>query len=409
MCDTFTFFSKIEKDESFFAKNSDRDPGEPQIIEITDEVKPHFDNTFFTESLPKYTPQLEALKRLIPKYDHPYKAILSRPTWIWGAEMGVNEKGVCIGNEAVFSKEPLIPDGILGMDILRLALHNGATATEAAEIITSVLESCGQGGNGSYSGSLKYHNSFLIKDFHRAYVIESSGKNWVRKEVKECASISNSYTLRKDYNLASHAFRGTDLKKDLENSFYTFFSKGDFRQDYTHQQIKYLDKGVNEVFGILRSHISADNKMKRGMRSICVHPGIIVKSETTSSMIVHYYKDKIITWVTSSPNPCVSLFKPLVLSNNNAFHQFRSPERALAYFKTNRSVAEFLVRNKVIFNKEVKSLRDELQAQFLDIIYSDLENKTTEQLVADCSRCFEMEQTYLQQIHTLTGQSIVTP
>jgi hypothetical protein len=41
---------------------------------------------------------------------------------MWGAEMGANEKGVCIGNEAVWTKlnsEDDLVERLLGMDLLR--------------------------------------------------------------------------------------------------------------------------------------------------------------------------------------------------------------------------------------------------------------------------------------------------
>ena len=48
--------------------------------------------------------------------------ILSKPAWMWGAEMGANEAGVVIGNEAVYTKLQSSKDAeekLLGMDLVR--------------------------------------------------------------------------------------------------------------------------------------------------------------------------------------------------------------------------------------------------------------------------------------------------
>jgi secernin len=64
--------------------------------------------------------------------------------------MGANEHGVCIGNEAVHSRLAAdCDDGtarLLGMDLVRLGLERGATAREALDVMTSLLEEHGQGG-----------------------------------------------------------------------------------------------------------------------------------------------------------------------------------------------------------------------------------------------------------------------
>ena len=48
--------------------------------------------------------------------------ILSKPAWMWGAETGANEPGVCIGNEAVWTQladETDLTERLLGMDLVR--------------------------------------------------------------------------------------------------------------------------------------------------------------------------------------------------------------------------------------------------------------------------------------------------
>ena len=64
-----------------------------------------------------------------------------------GGEAGLNEKGVAIGNEAVFPKLRTRADGVLGMDLLRAALAGCGTAREAVDFITCFTERNDQGGN----------------------------------------------------------------------------------------------------------------------------------------------------------------------------------------------------------------------------------------------------------------------
>jgi len=78
----------------------------------------------------------------IPQVPVTYATIGSSPYWCWGYEEGINEYGVAIGNEAIFtktftsaaaaSKAGRAPArGLLGMDLLRLGLERGKTAREA--------------------------------------------------------------------------------------------------------------------------------------------------------------------------------------------------------------------------------------------------------------------------------------
>ncbi len=67
----------------------------------------------------------------IPQVARTHAVLLSRPWWMWGAEMGANEHGVVIGNEAVFTDQPDGEPALLGMDLLG-SPSNGRDSAEGA-------------------------------------------------------------------------------------------------------------------------------------------------------------------------------------------------------------------------------------------------------------------------------------
>jgi secernin len=97
MCDTVAMFSRDGSGRSFFGKNSDREPGEPQIVYYSENPVDEFNQRPYIEASSKYTSgPLLALKSIFDKFDNPYSALISRPVWMWGAEMGVNQFGLSI-------------------------------------------------------------------------------------------------------------------------------------------------------------------------------------------------------------------------------------------------------------------------------------------------------------------------
>ena len=60
----------------------------------------------------------------IDQCSHTHCVILSKPAWMWGGEMGANQHGVCIGNEAIWTKlggPEDLEEKLLGMDYVRFA------------------------------------------------------------------------------------------------------------------------------------------------------------------------------------------------------------------------------------------------------------------------------------------------
>ncbi|MCU0299083.1 MAG: carcinine hydrolase/isopenicillin-N N-acyltransferase family protein, partial [Candidatus Nanopelagicales bacterium] len=179
MCDTFVSLPGATSDGSvILGKNSDREPNEAHellMVPASDDPGQRLKATYIEIA---QAPRTNAV-------------VLSKPYWIWGAEMGVNEHGVSIGNEAVFTKAKREKQpGLLGMDLLRLALERAETGEEAIEVIISLLAAHGQGGQAGHTHKLVYDNSFIIADRTQAWILETVGRDWAANRIERTASIS---------------------------------------------------------------------------------------------------------------------------------------------------------------------------------------------------------------------------
>ena len=180
-----------------FAKNSDRPPGEPQI------TWPFGRRSSAGCSL--------RTQYLTIGDTGAHAALLSCPTWLWGAEHGVNEHGVAIGNERVATTHDssAAAPALIGMDLVRLGLERARTAAEAVEVMTGLLEQCGQGGIADATHAEAYDSSFLVADPTSAFVLETAGRDWVAAPFA-AAAISNRITLGTEWTQASRSLAPGD-------------------------------------------------------------------------------------------------------------------------------------------------------------------------------------------------------
>jgi len=293
VCDTIAV---VRPDRVLFAKNSDRDPNEAQILEwVPAAVHPDGSRVRCT--------WIE-----IPQARRTHAVLLSRPFWMWGAEMGANEHGVVIGNEAVFTDQPYAPTGLTGMDLLRLALERADTAAAAVDVIVALLEAHGQGGGcGHEDRDFTYHNSFLIADAREAHVLETAGTLWAAEPVAGGArSISNGLTIP---GFAEHSDR---LK--------TAVSACRVRRPRTEA----LAAGAGDptaLAAILRDHgpeaaTPRYSPINGAMTAPCMHAGgLATGSQTTASWISEIRPGGARHWVTATAAPCTGVFKPVRLEH----------------------------------------------------------------------------------------------
>ena len=173
MCDTFVVLGGLAASGcTMLAKNSDREPNEAQYLT----------RVAARDHAPGSTVRCTYVE--LPQAAHTHAVLGSRPWWMWGFEHGVNEHGLAIGNEALFSRLPASTEpGLLGMDLLRLTLERAASAEEGLAVLTGLLERHGQSGRTSATREASYHNSFVLADAAEAWILETAGRHWAARRV----------------------------------------------------------------------------------------------------------------------------------------------------------------------------------------------------------------------------------
>jgi secernin len=323
MCDSVVATRpETREGTTLFAKNSDRHRGECQP---------------FVQHPAAFHPRgavVACTHVEIPQVGEAYAVMGHSPWWVWGFEHGVNEHAVAIGNQTVFSQEPVEETpGLIGMDLVRLGLERGRDAREALEVIATLIEQHGQGGAGFGPGEGGYHNSFLIADPESAWVLETSGRRWAAKPIV-LHSLSNHITLRDDWTICSRDLesfaRGMGWWRDL--------GRLDFAAAYRNPHVpgrisegrlarsrELLEAGrgkhdLASMKALLRDHGPGASGPPTQLTpeddaycTLCMHAEPI--GTTTASMIAPLPEDRVGPWPVhvSFASPCTSLFIPVYL------------------------------------------------------------------------------------------------
>ncbi len=349
MCDTFYIRRPGGgAGTAYFAKNSDRDPNEPQYMFFVPAGKISHPKTYVE----------------MPPYEVKCGTWLSKPSWMWGAEMGVNEHGVAIGNEATFNKVKVEKVGVLGMDHLRVALELSSTAREALEILIRNTEDYGQGGDGGYEHPLFYHNSYLLTDHREAYVLDTVGRYWAYKKVMGNYNISNKIAIQNDFDDVSPELKGKvqNLEKHFTNPIVSYFAGAYHRERRGMEIMQREQHGLSDVMSALQDRHTGKVAT---MRNICMIAGGLVSSQTTASLF-YDYKSKLI-WYTEGPDPEVQLFKPLQLG----FCEEDDPREGIKRWKHNNLLFRAALKDYEANKNRLTPLRTQYQDQLLQLSASD--------------------------------------
>lgn len=216
--------------------------------------------------------------------------LASVPRWGWGAEHGVNEAGLAVGNEAIYTTlDPRShPPALTGMDLVRLTLERAASARDGVEVLTGLLERYGQGGTGHRDEERPYWSSFLLADPTDAWVVETSGTTWAAEQVSEVRAISNRTTIPSFDAVHRHPRQPVA-------------SLVDPRWQASKDVLARRPVTVEVLRAHLRRHDQPDGW------SICMHAGLV----TTASMVAEL-GGAVVAWCLLG-SPCRSVYVPVLV------------------------------------------------------------------------------------------------
>lgn len=414
MCDTLIApKSSTVNNIAVFGKNSDRPPNEGQHLAY-----------FPAQNFPAGS-RVECTYIDIPQVKKTNAVLLSKPFWMWGGEIGVNEHGLVIGNEAVFSKIPANKKpALLGMDMLRAALERAGEPREAMQVIIDLLEEFGQGGNCIHDGELYYHNSFIIANADDAWVLETVDKQWAARQLKDVYSISNCLTLNDKYDMASSGLtdlalkeglakpgRDLNIAEDYSDFIFTKFSKGRERRGRTLCALEEQkgDISVESVMNILRGHKKENFDPRNGIADVdvCMHAGFgpVRVSQTTGSMIVYLDKRNPLIFATGTAAPCTGIFKPFWMDALSSldFGTLPGGSSDSSLFWTHEKLHRAVLLNYPGRIKTYAEGRDAMEKQFVEDAFKLHNNKSSSALRGefskDClSRSITAETEWLERV-----------
>ncbi len=300
----------------YFGKNSNREAGECQLVIALPAVERDA-NTL-----------LRCTHLTIAQVPRRYGIVLSKPWWCWGGEMGANDQGVVIGSEAVSTRDHESEPGLIGMDLARLGLERGKSAEDALNVITSLLQTHGQGGACRLGDpTFSYDNSFIIADANEAWILETAGRHWAAKRISDMAVLSSELTLTTDFDRSSYALsqyarlKGWVRKEEGIHFAGTFgrrsrrppFDKSHRCRAVLLEGLARLDRDYPHIgmMQLLRRR-KGSHPRNRSKSDVAIHASWASRwTQTTGSMVAMVSKRRHNFFFTGTSAPDLSIFKPV--------------------------------------------------------------------------------------------------
>ena len=306
----------------WFGANAHGDPSDAQLIEHIEAVR-----TRGTE--------LRCTHKIIPQVVETHEVVLSRPFWRWGATMGANGRGVAIAVHDVVTRA--LPgratrDGLLGCDLVRLALERAHSARDAVHVITQLMHVHGVVARRGI-GALRprAHPSFLIADAREGWLLETAGPHWAAKRVQGTGVHSDMLTIGLDADLLSsdaYSFARAERRCTGTSDFHFGRAFGDplapalsgarARRAASSRVLASARGRIHfaTAAAALRDHGGREPAEGMTRSMMCAHASYWptrLRGQTTGSLIVRSDVHGVRCWATGTSSPCLGVLKPIVL------------------------------------------------------------------------------------------------
>jgi secernin len=139
----------------------------------------------------------------LPQVRQTCTVLAAGPPGMWGYLQGINDHRLAVACSDWQSRLRRDRPGLLGPDLVRLALERAQSARQAMEVLTDLIVRHGQGlFSGSPEGDAGDH-IFLVADAAEAFAVEAAGLAWAAQGIYEVRAAGDIGIIRQDwYRLA---------------------------------------------------------------------------------------------------------------------------------------------------------------------------------------------------------------
>lgn len=119
---------------------------------------------------------------------------------------------------------------------------------------------------------------------------------------------------------------------------------------------------------ILRSHHPQFDEgrrfQKNSVASVCMHGGGLVGDHTTGSYVASLGEVIDTYWITAASTPCIAVFKPYWLTDNEVVFSEEQEAEALAFWKLREELHRLVLHNRVDVDAYLRQAKD-LEREYL--------------------------------------------